>query len=59
MKEMPRYYKILFNAVTDALAALDRQDYGVAKRILLTSQLQVEGEYMSQAERDRLEKEDR
>ena len=49
--ELPRYYKILFNGVSDALAALDRMDFGAAKRLLLTSQIQAEEEYMGQSER--------
>ena len=32
MEELPNYYTALFNGVTDAIAALDRQDYQEAFR---------------------------
>ena len=34
-KSLPRYYTILFNAVTDAIQALDRQDFGQARALLV------------------------
>lgn len=45
MKELPKFYTILFNAVEEALAALDRMDFGTAKTLLLRGQLRAEGEY--------------
>lgn len=38
MEELPNYYTILFNAVTDAIAALDRQDFGQARTLLVQGQ---------------------
>lgn len=51
MPEIPKYYTILFNAVEEALAALERQDFGTAKTLLLRGQLQAEGEYISWSEK--------
>ena len=45
MNELPKYYTTLFNTAADALAALERQDFGTAKRVLIQGQLQAEGEY--------------
>ena len=45
MNELPKYYTTLFNTAADALAALERQDFGTAKRLLIQGQLQAEGEY--------------
>ncbi|MCI9121665.1 MAG: hypothetical protein HFG00_09115 [Oscillibacter sp.] len=45
MNELPKYYTILFNAVEDALEALEQQNYGIAKKRLLQGQLQAEEAY--------------
>lgn len=45
MNELPKYYTVLFNAAADALAALERQDFGTAKTLLIRGQLQAEEEY--------------
>lgn len=45
MNELPKYYTTLFNTAAGALAALERQDFGTAKRLLIQGQLQAEGEY--------------
>lgn len=37
IENLPSYYMILFNAVTDAITALDRQDFGQARDILVRS----------------------
>ena len=49
-KSLPRYYTILFNAVTDAIAALDRQDFGQARALLVQGQQQAEDAYIAEAE---------
>lgn len=56
MIELPKYYTVLFNAVEEASAALDRMDFGVAKTLLLRGQLQAEGEYLAIEEQMRKEK---
>lgn len=45
MEELPNYYTILFNAVTDAIDALDRQDFGQARTLLIRGQQQAETAY--------------
>ena len=46
MEELPNYYTALFNGVTDAIAALDRQDYGLARELLVRSQQEAEDLYI-------------
>lgn len=50
MDTLPDYYTILFNAVTDAIAALDRQDFGQARTLLVQGQQQAETAYMETPE---------
>ncbi len=38
MDQLPSYYTHLFNAVTDALLALEQQNYGKAKELLIEAQ---------------------
>lgn len=58
MNELPKYYTVLFNAVEEAMAALDRMDFGIAKTLLLRGQLQAEGEYLAAGEASRKEEKD-
>ncbi|MDR3729123.1 MAG: hypothetical protein Q3X94_05005 [Oscillospiraceae bacterium] len=46
IENLPSYYTILFNAVTDAITALDRQDFGQAGDILVRSQETAENAYI-------------
>ena len=46
IENLPSYYMILFNAVTDAITALDRQDFGQARDILVRSQETAENAYI-------------
>ena len=50
MDTLPSYYTILFNAVTDAIAALDRQGFGQAKALLVQGQQQAEAAYTEASE---------
>lgn len=50
MDTLPDYYTILFNAVTDAIAALDRHDFGQARTLLVRGQQQAETAYMETPE---------
>ena len=52
MKTVPKYYSTLFNAVTDALKELDKQNYGNLRDLLVHGQLQAEGEYNACLEED-------
>ena len=57
MREIPKFYTVLFNAVEEALAALERQDFGTAKTMLLRGQLQAEGEYIAWSEKEEKDEE--
>ena len=46
MVDYQKLYTIIFNAVTDALNALDEQNAGQAKEILRTAQQAAEERYM-------------
>ena len=50
MENLPSYYSGLFNAVTDALKALDQQNYGLARELLIRAQQQAEEDYLSAGE---------
>ena len=50
MDTLPSYYTILFNAVTDAIDALDRQDFGQARALLVRGQQQAETAYTEASE---------
>ena len=47
--EYQQMYALLFNAVTDALAQLDRQNYGTAREILIQAQQKAEALYPEEA----------
>lgn len=57
-KSLPSYYTILFNALTDAIQALDRQDFGQARALLVQGQQQAEDAYIAEAEADQAPKGD-
>lgn len=44
MKEIPKFYTTMFNAATDVLRELEKQNYGNAKDLLMRAQLRAEGE---------------
>ncbi len=50
MEELPKYYTVLFNAVTDALEALERQDFGTARALLERGQREAEDIYAQEAQ---------
>jgi len=41
-----KMYYTLFNAITDALAAIEQQNYGQAKMLLISAQQQTEEQYL-------------
>lgn len=57
MNELPRYYTILFNAVEDAVAAMERMDFGTAKSMLVRGQILAEEAYLAQAQTEKEKKE--
>ncbi len=48
MKVYEKMYYHLFNAITDALNALEQRDYGHAEDLLKTAQQEVEEMYLGQ-----------
>ena len=44
-------YARMFNAVTDALKELEKQNYGVARQLLMQAQIDCEEIYMQAGER--------
>ena len=46
MENLPTYYTLLFNGVTNAIDALDHQDFGRARELLVRSQQKAEDAYL-------------
>ena len=47
---LPSYYIGLFNAVTDALEAIEQQNFGLAKEILIKAQQDAEDKVLDEEE---------
>ena len=47
MPDYEKLYSALFNAITDALEQMEKQNFGTAKEILIAAQQQAEEIYMS------------
>ena len=50
MEGLPRYYTLLFNAVTDALEALQAGEYTKAELLLLNGQHSAEEAYLQETD---------
>ena len=50
MKEVPKFYTTMFNAATDVLRELEKQNYGNAKDLLMHAQPRAEGECTARME---------
>ena len=50
MEELPLCYTVLFNAVTDAIDALQEQNYGLALERLIQGQRDAEDAYIDMLE---------
>ena len=50
MQNYQKLYTLLFNACTDAVEAMERMDFGMAKTILVSAQQQAEEQYISTEE---------
>ena len=50
MEELPLCYTVLFNAVTDAIDALQEQNYGLALERLIQDQRDAEDAYIDMLE---------
>ena len=48
MTDYSHCYHVLFNAITDALAALEQTDYGQAAQILMQAQQRTEELYLDE-----------
>jgi len=48
--ELPKGYRILFKTVSDAIDAIERQDFGETKRILIQGELDAEDAFMGEVE---------
>ena len=46
-----KLYTTLFNAITDALRAMEKRNYGIAEDILLHAQLTTEGMFIAEGEK--------
>lgn len=49
MDEYKELYLLLFNRITDALAELEKQNYGTARELLRQAQIDAEDLYLSEA----------
>ena len=49
MDEYKEPYLLLFNRITDALAELEKQNYGTARELLRQAQIDAEELYISEA----------
>ncbi len=47
MSELPAYYLTLFNAVTSAIQALEAQNFGETKALLIKGQQDAEEMYLN------------
>ena len=47
MTDYQKMYTLLFNAITDALMQMEKQNYGSAKEILVSAQQRAEELYLS------------
>ena len=50
MAAYDKMYSLLFNAITDALEKLEKQDFGDAKDILISAQQKTEELYIKSAD---------
>ena len=50
MNEIPEYYTILFQAAEQAIRALEQQNYGLAKQILIDGERAAEEAFVAKDE---------
>ena len=50
VETLPAYYTVLFNAVTDALEALEQQEFSRARTLLIQGQRAAEDKYLDTEE---------
>ncbi len=47
MADYDKMYSLLFNAITDALEQIEKQNFGSAKDLLIAAQQKAEGLYIT------------
>lgn len=52
MTDYQKLYTFLFNGISDAIAALDRNNYGTARDLLVKAQQEAEEQYLTQTDGD-------
>ena len=52
MDSLPKYYTVLYNAVTDALREMEKQNFGMAAAILRKGQSDAEEAYLEMCEEE-------
>ena len=50
METFPKYYTLLFNAVTDAIEDIDQKNFGAARARLVKAQQDAEDAYLDAEE---------
>ncbi len=50
MNEIPEYYTILFHAAEQAIRALEQQNYGLAKQLLIDGERAAEEAFVAKDE---------
>ena len=50
MENFPKYYTLLFNAVTDAIEDIDQKNFGAARARLVMAQQEAEDAYLDAEE---------
>ena len=50
MENSPKYYTLLFNAVTDAIEDIDQKNFGAARARLVKAQQDAEDAYLDAEE---------
>lgn len=53
MEELPEYYTILFSAVEKAISALEKQNFGLTRDILIRAEQQAEAAFVDEETADR------
>ncbi len=52
MDSLPKYYTLLYNAVTDALREMEKQNFGMAVELLQKGQSDAEDAYLNLCEEE-------
>lgn len=50
MKDIPKYYSVLFQAVESAINTIEAQNFGLAKQLLIAGEQEAEDAYLAEEE---------